>query len=78
MKRLLLSALAVACLGIVSCKKEYTCNCTTVDTDPNFSLSGTSSITFTAKKKDAEAICSANESTVTSGAYSITTTCELD
>lgn len=77
MKKLLLSLTALVCIGLTSCKKDYTCTCTTVDSDPNFNWSGTATYNFTAKKKDAESLCARYESSETYNGYSITTTCDL-
>ena len=54
MKKILPFVAAIAMLGAVSCKKEYTCTCT-YDDGTGTSLTSTS--TFEAKKKDAETIC---------------------
>lgn len=77
MKRLLLSLVAILCIGLTSCKKDYTCTCTTIDTDPNWNYTETVTYNFTAKKKDAESLCSRYESSYSSGAYTVTTTCDL-
>ncbi len=73
MKRVLPFVAAIALLGAVSCKKEYTCDCTTTDSSGVFSPSTVSS-TATLSKSDAEDWCS--ESSTTSGSF--TTTCTLN
>jgi hypothetical protein len=69
MNKLVLSAFALGVLGFTSCKKEYTCTCTSTGQG----YSGTASITYVAKKKDAEKTCNGYEET----ADGVTTTCEL-
>lgn len=62
MKKTLL-IVAIAGLAMASCKKDYTCTCTTKDsTDPSFS--STATFSFHAKKKDAQASCDALKTTV--------------
>jgi hypothetical protein len=78
MKKVLLASIALVTLGLTSCKKEYTCMCTTVDNDPNFGGTSSFTYTFTAKKKDAERVCSTYESESTWGGYTSKTTCALD
>ena len=68
MKKLFIVAV-VASFGMVSCKKDYTCECTT--TSGNSSITGTSTVNAT--KKDAKTACE-NGST-TNGSY--TTTCKI-
>ena len=71
MKKTLLIA-AVAGLAFASCKKDYTCECTTSDSaDPSYKI--TSSTTYKAKKKDAEASCNGLKTTV----GTISTACSL-
>lgn len=49
-KKIVLAAVAVAFLGLVSCKKDYTCACTDADGTFNYSYNKV-------KKKDAESAC---------------------
>lgn len=56
MKKALLLA-AVAGLMAVSCKKNYTCECTTTSTDPNDTPDTYSYSLGKQKKKDAESKC---------------------
>jgi hypothetical protein len=67
-KMLFLGAFAV--LGLASCKKDYTCEC-------SLNVMGqttTATYTYTnVKKKDAQSACDANNSTVTGA----TVTCNL-
>lgn len=68
----LIPMIAVAALATMftSCKKEYTCTCTTTVGGVSTSASGK---TTKMTKKDAKAAC--EKSTTTSG---ITVTCKLD
>jgi hypothetical protein len=72
MKKILLVA-AVAGLSLVSCKKDYTCECTTTQ---NGTVVASSSYTAKLKKKDAESWCSGN-ATSTGGGSTITSSCKL-
>lgn len=72
MKKILLIA-GVICLGMSSCKKDYTCECTTAYP----SGSQTVSFTVNAKKKDADAACTALQTTVQSGTTTITQSCKI-
>jgi len=56
MKKVLLVA-AVAGLAMVSCKKDYTCECTTTD---NGTVVSTTTVTGKMKKKDADSWCTGN------------------
>lgn len=59
-KKIVLTSIAFAFLGLMSCKKNYTCECT--------SSGGTSSVTFKETKKKAEDACkSLNSSAQASG-----------
>ena len=60
-------------LGMSSCKKDYTCECTTAYP----SGSQTVSFTVNAKKKDADAACTALQTTVQSGTTTITQSCKI-
>jgi hypothetical protein len=61
MKKAFLIA-SVAGLALVSCKKDYTCECTTTD---NGTVLSTTTFTGKMKKKDSETWCTNN--VVTSG-----------
>lgn len=62
MKKTKFLALAIIGLAFASCKKDYTCECITKDSsDPSFSSTVTYS--FEAKKKDADAACTAYKTT---------------
>ena len=63
---------ALATLGLASCKKDYTCACTTKDGDGDTISS--SSETITDHRSDAKAQCEENEGSF--AGYSVT--CNLD
>ena len=69
MKKTLFVA-AAAIFSLASCKKDYTCECTTT---MNGEVFATTSATITAKKKDAEASC--NSGNITTGTSSVS--CKL-
>ncbi len=85
MKKVLLLAIIATAFGMTSCKKDYTCTCTTTvyDTDvtPNTILTGpiTTSTTIEDKKSDATTACEKETATVTDAVIGIksVTTCEL-
>jgi len=64
MKKSLLIA-AVAGLALVSCKKDYTCECTTTSNMPGFVTQTTTSSTGKMKEADAESKCNEGDKTVT-------------
>jgi hypothetical protein len=68
MKKLMMIAAVGGVFALTSCKKDWTCECTTTGNGSSVSAS----TTVTATKKDAEAACN---SSVTSGGY--TTTCAI-
>lgn len=70
MKKLVLSAAAIACLTMVSCKKDYTCECSGTFTQTyddadnaifNYSASVGGSESYKLKESDAKERCSSNE-----------------
>jgi hypothetical protein len=69
MKKLMI-VLGVALFTMASCSKDYTCKCTV--TDAGIEIGSTSS-TFTGKKKDVTAACDANDATV----GTLSTNCEI-
>ena len=46
-----------AMLGLASCKKVYTCECSPTSVGKLFGLTATSTTTINAKKKDAKKTC---------------------
>ena len=74
MKKVLLIA-AVAGLSMVSCKKKYTCECTTTYNGTTTTSSGTSSEKM--KKKDAEAECNKGDASITINGQTSSTECSL-
>jgi hypothetical protein len=74
MKNILYSAALVTLVVFSSCKKDYTCECTSKDnTGASY---GTSSVTIHSTKKDAESACSATSS-ASAGGMTVTQTCEI-
>lgn len=73
MKKVMFSVAAVLMLAATSCKKDYTCKCTS---SLNGVAVGTSQTTIHATKSDAKDACSATASSSSAG-YTATTTCEL-
>jgi len=73
MKKVVLGVAALSFLALVSCKKDYTCECTSTGSG----FSGSSSVTINDTKKNAEEACEASASSASAGGSSVTTTCEL-
>lgn len=55
-----LAIAAVSLLALASCKKDYTCECTTSATDNGQTISTTSTFTINDTKKNATEACEAN------------------
>ncbi|MFT5859735.1 MAG: hypothetical protein ACI865_001839 [Flavobacteriaceae bacterium] len=73
MKKVLVVA-TFAAFGLISCKKDYTCTCTTT----SGGQSGTSSsTTINDTKKNAEELCDEDDATVTWGGSTAITDCEI-
>ena len=61
-KALSIVAIALVAVTFASCEKSYTCECTTTISGTGiFDGTTTSSTTFEAKKKDADAACDKND-----------------
>jgi hypothetical protein len=73
MKKSIFLVASVAMLALASCKKDYTCECST--TNPLGTTSSSLSINDT--KKNAEEACDALNATVTNMGITQTTTCTL-
>jgi hypothetical protein len=67
MKKQIIIALASIVLGLAACKKEYTCECTTVDT---FGTTNSTHEISKTSKSTAEAICGNSTETYTQSATS--------
>jgi hypothetical protein len=72
MKKILFIA-AVACFVTTSCKKDYTCTCTST----GFWGNTTSTAHAKMKKNDAETWCSSGNSSYSSGGVTYNTSCIL-
>jgi hypothetical protein len=69
---------ALAILGLASCKKDYTCECTaTVDMGELGKTSASASTTINDTKANASEACDAGDSQTNSGGYKSTTECEI-
>jgi len=66
--------IALIAITFVSCEKDYTCTCTSIDSSGLLDDLVTTT-PITGKKSDAEDTCSASATTLTIG--TVTTTCEL-
>lgn len=69
-----IAAIALFAVVFTSCKKDYTCECTSKDS--NGTVMSSSTVTIKATKKDAKAACN-EEATVSGGGNSITMSCSL-
>lgn len=71
--------ISLTCSFILSCKRDYTCKCTTT-TEGGLILipvSVDSSFVITAKKSDAEAQCKSNDASASVLGMSVTTKCSI-
>ncbi len=68
------AAIALFAVAFTSCKKDYTCECTSKDNTGT--VMSTSTVSIKATKKDAKTACN-EESTVSGGGSSITMSCSL-
>ncbi|MFN5675066.1 MAG: hypothetical protein ACO259_03615 [Bacteroidia bacterium] len=71
--------MGLACIFILSCKRDYTCKCTT-STESSlipFPISVDSSFVITAKKNDADAQCKANDASASVMGVTVTTKCSI-
>jgi len=77
MKKVLLVA-AVACMAMTSCKKNYTCECTTTYTGGGGSTTPfVGSTTINDTKSKAEDACNSMDQTSTAGSITSTTDCKI-
>lgn len=74
MRKVIFPAAMLLIVGLASCKKDYTCTCTTTDSSGG---TATSSVTIHATKKDAKEVCNAT-ATSTSGGSSASVSCSID
>jgi len=66
-----------ALLALASCKKDYTCTCTTTAESASGSATTTASTTINDTKKNAEEACDEGDATSSIGGYTSTTECTL-
>ena len=69
-----LAVAAIFTLGLTSCKKDYTCKCTTTSAG----ISASTSITINDTKKKAKDACDALNTSANVGGISSTTSCSID
>lgn len=77
MKQSIILFSILASISITSCKKDYTCVCTTASPIPGFSIPDQETAIGKQRKKQAETICTAKNNTLSFGGFSISTTCKL-
>ena len=76
MKKLLLVA-AVAGMALTSCKKDYTCECTTSTNVLGMTQSATASTTIKDTKSKAKEACEKGNSTANTFGGTVTTACAI-
>lgn len=76
MKKLLLVA-AVAMFAMTSCKKDYTCECTSTVGQNGSTTSSTSTTTLKAKKADAKKACESTSQDQSAGGYTSKVVCVI-
>ncbi|WP_317897457.1 hypothetical protein [Aurantibacillus circumpalustris] len=76
MKKILLVA-AVACMTMVSCKKDYTCECVYEYGQSGATTKTTTTSVINAKKADAETACNAGDYDLTIGNTVSKTECSI-
>jgi hypothetical protein len=69
--------LALLSVRMVSCKKEYSCTCTTTTTGWMGTTNGTSTSVIKDTKKKAEETCREKSSTASTNGMSVTSTCSI-
>jgi len=78
-KLVLIASVAFVALTISSCKKEYTCTCTTKSTVDGVTTTATASgKTDKMKKSEAEDLCNTGDSNYTLLGYTYSTDCEIE
>lgn len=73
MKKLTILAVAALAISFASCKKDYTCECTS----SGGGATATASTTIKDTKKKAEDACTARASTTSVGGSQVTSTCKI-
>lgn len=79
MKKITLFAIAAVAISFASCKKDYTCTCTSSSTAPGSTTSTMEYTIIKAKKGDAKKMCVKTTSDFTAGGntYTNTSDCKL-
>jgi len=73
MKKITLLTVVLAAMSFASCKKDYTCECTTTAAG----ITSTASVTINDTKKNAKSACDAKASSASVGGVSASTTCAI-
>ena len=68
---------AIVCIFVMSCKRDYTCKCTTSSDTILGTFSEDSSFVINAKKDDADAQCKANDASASVIGFTVTTKCSI-
>jgi hypothetical protein len=78
MKKLFILSFALCAFTFTSCKKDFTCTCTT--TSPGSASTSVKKTVKDVTKKQAEALCNSGDQTVTVGGFGFTQTqsCKID
>ena len=79
MKKTILLFVAIAGLAMTSCKKDYTCECTTSSTVPGYTSSTMKATIKDVSKKTAKDVCNktTSESTYSGVTYVTTQDCQI-
>lgn len=77
MKKLVLAVAALGLISLTSCKKEYTCKCTTFSNAPGFVAQTAEGKTEKLSKSDAKTKCESGSTSVTIGGFTSGAKCEI-
>lgn len=77
MKKLVLAIAALGLISLTSCKKDYTCSCTTFATGSGIDGQTIETKTGKMKKKDAEKKCESSSTSTTVGGVTAGMKCVL-
>lgn len=68
---------AIVCIFVISCKRDYTCKCTTSSDSILGTFSVDTSFVINAKKNDADAQCKAKDASTSVLGVTVTTKCSI-
>lgn len=77
MKNTIILLSIIAGVSLVSCKKDYTCVCSTASPIPGFTIPDQETALGKQRKKQAETICTAKSNTYSFSGFTISTSCKL-